>query len=129
VYSPVHTYDTVGAYEIVLIAIDLNGCVDTLRRGIDIRPTSNVYIPNTFTPNGDSKNDIFRAYTYNVVSVQGDIYDRWGLPIYHWDGLNSGWDGSVDGNAVQNDVYVYRIVTTDVNSKRQEHIGRVSIVR
>jgi gliding motility-associated-like protein len=128
-YSPAHEYDTVGQYEVQLIAIDQNGCVDTIIRRIDIRPTSNVYVPNSFTPNGDLKNDVFRVYTYNVANVSADIFDRWGLLIYHWDGLTGGWDGNVDGNAVQNDVYVYRIVTTDVNGKREERVGRVSVVR
>jgi gliding motility-associated-like protein len=128
-YSPTHEYASIGIYEVQMIAIDLNGCVDTLLRSIEIRPTSNVYIPNSFTPNGDLKNDLFQVYTYNVVSVNSQIFDRWGLEIFTWDGVSGGWDGTIEGQPVQNDVYVYRIVTTDVNNKREVHVGHVSLVR
>jgi gliding motility-associated-like protein len=128
-YSPVHIYAGVGDYTVQLIVVDTAGCVDTVRRVIEIKPTSFVYIPNTFTPNGDSKNELFTVYCYNVASVQGEIFDRWGVKIYEWKGLNGGWDGTVDGNPVQGDTYVYRIVTTDLNDERLEHYGKVSVVR
>ncbi len=128
-YSPTHEYAQVGVYEVQLIAVDLNGCVDTLVRRIEIRPTSNVYIPNAFSPNGDLKNDLFQVFSYNVSSITGQVFDRWGLQIYEWKGVNSGWDGTVDGAPVQSDVYVYRVVTTDVNNKREVHVGHVSLVR
>jgi gliding motility-associated-like protein len=128
-YSPVHIYGGVGDYTVQLIVVDTAGCVDTVRRVIEIKPTSFVYIPNTFTPNGDNKNELFTVYCYNVASVQGEIFDRWGVKIYEWKGLDGGWDGTVDGSPVQGDTYVYRIVTTDLNDDRLEHYGKVSVVR
>jgi gliding motility-associated-like protein len=128
-YSPVHVYTGVGDYTVQLIVIDTAGCVDTLRRVIEIKPTSFIYIPNTFTPNGDGKNEIFQVYSYNVSSVVGQIYNRWGVMLYEWDSVEGGWDGRVDGNAVQNDTYVYRVVTTDLNNVRQEHYGRITLAR
>lgn len=128
-YSPTHTYPGVGQYLVHLIAIDMNGCIDSIAKWVEIKPTSEVYIPNAFTPNGDTKNDVFQVYTYNVKDMSVQIYDRWGLKIIEWNDVRGGWDGKVNGNPAQSDTYVYRVSTTDVNEKREIHIGHVSLVR
>ncbi len=128
-YSPTHIYDNVGIYEVNLITIDLNGCVDSTARFVEIRPSAEIYIPNAFTPNGDAKNDVFEIYTHNVKDVEVQIYDRWGLKIVEWNDVKGGWDGRVNGDMAQSDVYVYRVSTIDVNEKREIHIGHVSLVR
>jgi gliding motility-associated-like protein len=128
-YSPTHMYPDVGVYDVQLITIDLNGCVDSIMSRVEIRPSSTIYIPNAFTPNGDKRNDLFKVYTNNVVRLEAQVFDRWGLKVYEWDSLEGGWDGIVKGNPVQADVYVYRVSTVDVNNKRETRIGHVSLVR
>ncbi len=128
-YSPSHMYPGIGVYDVQLIAIDFNGCVDSILSRVEIRPTSTIYIPNAFTPNGDKRNDQFRIYTTNVVTLEAQIFDRWGLKVYEWNNLEGGWDGVVEGDPVQADVYVYRVSTVDVNNKRETRIGHVSLVR
>jgi gliding motility-associated-like protein len=128
-YSPTHLYPTTGVYDVQLMTIDQNGCVDSTLLRIEIKPTSNVYIPNAFTPNGDANNDLFRVYSYNVKDMKVQIYDRWGLKIVEWDSPFGAWDGRVDGSPAQADVYVYRVSTIDVNDKHEVRIGHVSLVR
>jgi gliding motility-associated-like protein len=128
-YSPTHLYGEVGKYDVQLITVDQRGCVDSITIPIEIKPTSNVYIPNAFTPNGDARNDIFRVYTHNVDKVQVQIYDRWGLKIVEWNDVFGGWDGRVSGTPAQADTYVYRVSTTDINNKQEVFVGHVSLVR
>jgi len=128
-YSPTHQYALVGKYDVQLIAVDQRGCVDSVTIPIEIKPTSNVYIPNAFTPNGDTENDVFKVYTHNIEDVKVAIYDRWGLKIIEWHDLYGGWDGKVSGNPAQADTYVYRVQTRDVNQKEQVFVGHVSLVR
>lgn len=53
-------------------------------------------LPNAFTPNGDSYNDLFTPFPYsNVLKIDMIIYDRWGMAVFetkdpgiNWDGLN-----------------------------------------
>lgn len=128
-YSPTHLYPDIGVYQVQLISINDHGCVDTTLQRIEIRPSSNVYIPNAFTPNGDTRNDLFRVYSYNVEELQAQIFDRWGLKVFEWDTIDGGWDGKVEGNPAQADVYVYRVTTVDINNRREVRIGHVSLVR
>ena len=128
-YAPTHMYPTTGFYDVWLTAVDLNGCIDSSVLKIEIKPTSNLYIPTAFTPNGDLQNDYFRVYSYNVKDVKVQIYDRWGLKIVEWSDPIGSWDGKLNGSPVQADVYVYRVSTVDVNEKREVRVGHVSLVR
>ena len=128
-YSPIHLYHDVGMYDVQLTVVDLNGCIDSSQIEIEIKPTSNIFIPNSFTPNGDSKNDYFKIYSYNVNEMEVQIYNRLGLKIAEWKGINGSWDGKVDGNPVQSDTYVCRIVTVDINEKEEVRFARVTLVR
>jgi gliding motility-associated-like protein len=87
-------------------------------------------IPNTFTPNGDGKNDswyipwLFRLDT----DVRIDVYDRWGQMVYHSDnGLPAnGWDGTRNGKKLPMDSYYYVI---DLRNGSSVITGTVTIVR
>lgn len=58
-------------------------------------------IPNTFTPNGDGKNDVFLKGVSEL-----SIFNRWGELIYYTNKGN-GWDGTRKGKKVRPDDYLY----------------------
>jgi gliding motility-associated-like protein len=69
---------------------------------------SAIYIPNTFTPNNDGKNDRFGVLGYGVGNVKSfTIYDRYGQIVFQrknytptQSDLNNSWDGRVKGQEV-----------------------------
>ncbi len=65
------------------------------------------FIPNTFTPNADGKNDHFAIYTTSVQSQLFMIYDRWGNVIFRSSDPQPVWDGKVGGEVVQDGVYIW----------------------
>ncbi|NRB46442.1 MAG: PKD domain-containing protein [Saprospiraceae bacterium] len=83
----------------------------------DIRSlTGLVKVPNVFTPNGDSYNDVFKAYTDLDVNEDEEIeilnmriWNRWGQIVYQSQGPDSVWDGTHNGSPAPSDVYVYTI--------------------
>lgn len=108
--------------------VDSVGCV--VIDSIDINVIFPLYIPNVFTPNGDSKNDIFYAYTFNVDDFEMRIYNRWGELIFISDNQDYGWDGTVNGTPQQQDTYVYRVVYTPAHTdKNKTLIDRVTLLR
>ncbi|MBS1548142.1 MAG: gliding motility-associated C-terminal domain-containing protein, partial [Bacteroidetes bacterium] len=97
------------------------------------RPT--LFIPNTFTPNGDGRNDVWLAVGNNVGFYEMYVFDRWGGVIFHTTDFSKGWDGTMDGNPVPNEVYAYRVVfrlIEDSSGKlgfEQTRMGHVQVLR
>jgi gliding motility-associated-like protein len=131
VFNPTHTYTDTGVYTIQLIAMSPAGCLDTTYRSIDVIGEFAIFIPNTFTPNGDGVNDMFNAFGVYVRDFDMVILDRWGAKIFHSNSLTNGWDGTYfeNGTICQNGVYVYKIMAHDAFGKLHEFVGRVSLVR
>lgn len=84
---------------------------------------ANIFIPNTFTPNGDGVNDIFYPRGSGLFRIKSmRIYSRWGEMMYEKtefvpNDVNAGWNGTFKGKVLTPDVYVYTIeVVCDNNS-------------
>jgi len=88
--------------------ISYANCLET--DSIDVTITnSGLWIPNAFTPNGDGKNDVFLPVGNDIQEMNMEIYNRWGQHLFTSKSLQSGWDGTVNGNLVQPGVYNYRL--------------------
>lgn len=70
---------------------------------------STFYLPNSFTPNADGKNDNFTAKGTDIIFFHMLIFDRWGTLLCEINDLETGWDGSYKGTIVQSGVYFYVI--------------------
>ena len=90
-----------------------------------------IYIPNSFTPNGDGLNDIFNIKTlYEFSDYKLTIFNRWGDMVFDSDDVNKGWDGTYKGKFVTYGVYVYQLTATIKDTGEQRKItGRVTVVR
>lgn len=128
-FAPNHVFPHDGIFDIQLIVIDQNGCRDTANSKIEVKPVVSIFIPNAFTPNGDGVNDNFHPSFVNIVSIDMQIFDRWGKKIAEWSDLKGSWNGMYDGNQSQADVYVYRLEFTDIFLKQDVRIGHVTLVR
>lgn len=61
---------------------------------------NSVFIPNSFTPNGDGFNDILKIYG-NEVSPENfrfSILNRWGQEVWSTSSIDDGWNGGVEGS-------------------------------
>jgi|GEM_PF-5207095 len=97
---------------------------------------SQVFIPNTFTPNGDGQNDKF------IVSGKGIgyiahmvVFNRWGQTMYEAFGIPAndftyGWDGTFKGQVLEPDVFMYYIdVVCEVEGTHFVFHGDISLVK
>lgn len=103
------------------------GCTSTDSVKVEVIPT--LYIPNSFTPNDDLKNDLFKPVHSGYVSLEFYIYDRWGELIYYTEDLYGGWDGTRKKVKCPMDVYVYKLVATDYKNHILEKVGHVTLIR
>jgi gliding motility-associated-like protein len=89
-----------------------NGC--TANKEIVIKVISKLYMPNSFTPNGDGKNDVFRipeGVSFQLTNFS--IYDRWGNKIFVSKDIQKGWDGRYKNKMAESNTYVYIIQGKD----------------
>jgi gliding motility-associated-like protein len=89
----------------------------------------NLYIPNAFTPNGDSKNDLFIVRGPLLKSMSMLIYDRWGTVVFETNDLGTGWDGTYKGKLVQADVFGFIIRGECSNGTIITKKGNVTVLR
>lgn len=68
-----------------------------------------IYVPNTFTPNGDGVNDIWMPVGKSIGTMELEVFDRWGGIIFTTTDPTRGWDGTFNGQPLPNDVYVWRM--------------------
>ncbi|MEW6468250.1 MAG: PKD domain-containing protein [Bacteroidota bacterium] len=128
--SGTYSYQAPGVYDSYQVVLNEFGCSDTFSLRIEIRPEFRFFIPNAFTPNADGHNEIFMPKVMGVTNYKFMIFDRWGQLFFITDDPKAGWDGTFKGDPCQQDVYVWKIVCTDV-VEWQEHtyIGHVTLVR
>ncbi|MDD4990777.1 MAG: PKD domain-containing protein [Paludibacter sp.] len=113
-----HTYKISkdGFFDVVLRVINPNGCVETANKRIW---NTSVALPNSFTPNGDGKNDIF------LKGWHIQVFNRNGILIY--DG-SDGWDGKYKGQPVSADTYYFLMYYTTEKGVRS-NAGYVTVIR
>jgi gliding motility-associated-like protein len=88
-----------------------------------------LYVPNTFTPNGDGNNDIFYGYGTNVNTYRMRIFNQWGKIIFESLDVLKGWDGSSRGVDQPTGIYVYLIDVKYHSGVSKVYKGTVAVVR
>jgi gliding motility-associated-like protein len=127
-----HSYGDTGAYHVVQIVENQWGCRDTAETDVYIIPNTTLYVPNTFTPNGDGKNDVFFVYGEYVSDFHLMVFDRWGMLIFESYDMTKGWNGHANnGNAIaQIDTYVWVVTYSEqYDGYKHKLIGHVNLVR
>jgi len=106
---------------------DSVGCTKTDQLTIIV--TGSLYVPNTFTPDGDGFNDLFGALGKDIAEFELLVFDRWGLLVWGTDQLDGRWDGSYGGSPAAIDTYVWKVKATERSGRRREAIGHVNLLR
>lgn len=128
--NPTHEFPAPGNYTVQLIINPGSGCADTMEVQVPYigSESGDVFIPNAFTPNGDMKNEDFRLFgPVECYYKELLIFDRWGELIFQTKHPESVyWDGRVKNRVVQQDVYVYRLIS---NGAVHDRFGTVTVIR
>lgn len=123
--SPVARTETSTTY--LLQLTDSNGCKFTDQ--VTVFVNGSLFVPNTFTPNGDGVNDFFRAYPTEVKEFHLWVFNRWGERIFDATEPDRFWDGTFQGQPSPIDVYVWRVDLTELAGKRRTEFGHVTLLR
>lgn len=88
-----------------------------------------VYIPSSFTPNGDGLNDYLSvSHSETITSGAIKIFDRWGGLIFSNNNLDFKWDGTKSGRTLPQSVYYYEFNYTKLGGESNIIRGIVTIL-
>lgn len=108
--NPVATPTVTTTY--MVQGMDKYGCRDTAYVTVLVDSTQQEFIPTGFTPNGDGKNDVFRAVGSKFQKLlEMRVYNRWGQQVFYTNNREVGWDGTYeDGKNADIGTYYYTII-------------------
>lgn len=133
--NPSHLFDIEGKdyVEVQLLATTNFGCVDSTTMRIKVRREPMIYIPNTFTPNGDEVNNHFYPILSEGIELEDFsflIFNRWGEIIFETNDIFKGWDGIYKGKIVPDGLYSYKIQVKHIGSSvREDIIGHINVLK
>ena len=95
----------------------------------------NVFIPNTFSPNGDGKNDVFYPRGTGLFQIKSlKVFDRWGEIVFEQKDFapndpSKGWDGTFKGRKLNSDVFIYTIDVVCDNGGLLSFKGDIALIK
>ena len=133
------TTRTIDVYQYGLYTVDLTtpeNCSISQDIVVNEYCMSNLFMPNTFTPNNDGHNELFRPSGWNLATLELFVFDRWGGVIRHGKDADAYWDGTVKGEPCELGVYTWKLIYRfyeDANKTiigpEQESTGHVTLIR
>ena len=91
--------------------VRLNRFLNGIRTSVDVQVfdcLQTIYIPSSFTPNGDGKNDLWQPIYRNIYEMDWKVFSEDGVEIFHSEGdLNARWDGNWNNHPAPVGLYQY----------------------
>lgn len=108
---------------------DLNGCTgyDTVTVYVPFEEI--VEVPSAFSPNNDGKNDRLNVLGIGISDIDFKIYNRYGQLVFSTTDLREGWDGKMNGEPLNQGVFVYTLSYTLIDGTTSEISGNVTLVK
>ncbi len=101
-----------------------------------VRPQYQVYVPNAFSPNGDSVNDSFTVMSGdNIKQVRRlAVFERWGGQVFFAENfqpndLTVGWNGKWRNEPAPDGMYVWMAEVEFLDGKVKLFEGNVGLFR
>lgn len=131
--NPAYSFRDTGKQEITLIVTHPSGCQDSVTQIVDIAPQTTFFMPNAFSPNGDSVNDVFKGkgYLEGIKQFELQIWNRWGQQVFITEDPLEGWNGRVgrNGKDAPPGMYLYHVKMTGPRGEPSEWTGYATLIR
>lgn len=129
-----HEFLGAGTFSISLIVFNEYTCSDTVSNTVLVNPLINVYVPNTFTPNGDEHNQlfypVFSGFDFDRNGYSFQVFNRWGEVVFQSKNFQEGWDGNHKGEQSLPGTFSWKIsYSGNIIREVKEVVGHVNLVR
>ena len=111
--------------------LNKQGCIiDTLDINVPHDGCNPIIFPNSFTPNGDNINDVFKPLLDSDPLVYDlSVFDRWGKLLFQSKSFYTGWDGKYGGRPVAFGVYYWVATYTMPYGEKTKQSGYVTLIK
>ncbi len=118
-----------GVYH--MTGVDLYGCKSSDTVEVKVKDCLlGVYFPTAFSPNGDHKNDLFKAQVFgNVVSFRLTVYNRYGEKVFETEHPGQGWDGTIRGKNADSNSFIWTCSFQLEGGEAETKKGILTLVR
>jgi len=125
-----YEFTDTGTYEITLVAQSANGCTATTIAMLNHTAAQTIYFPNSFTPNGDGKNEEFGVFGENIPmdGFEFSVYDRWGERVFYSRNPAFKWNGKILNNLeAPMGTYAYTLKYQELDGTPKRISGQVTL--
>lgn len=109
--------------------IGMNGCIGRDTVIVLVKFKEVVEVPSAFSPNGDGINDFSRVLGVGITKIDFKIYNRYGQMVFSTTDLNEGWDGTMNGEVLNQGVFVYTLSFELIDGSIGEKSGNITLVK
>jgi trimeric autotransporter adhesin len=115
---------------VTLVVKAKGGCQDVQSVAVTAKAlVDQVFVPNSFSPNGDGLNDVLQVYGYVVKDMQFQVFNQWGQKIHESRDQKRAWDGTHKGKPQPSGVYLYTCKLTLNDGSVITKKGAINLVR
>lgn len=114
------TVYAIGEYE--------DGTVRSLPKTIEVMAGSELFVPNSFTPNGDGVNDVYLVGGNGIETFSMTIINSKGKVVFQTSNINETWNFTGAANELENEVYTAIIRATGIDGKVHTKNQRLTIL-
>jgi gliding motility-associated-like protein len=128
----------IGIAKAGIYTITLKDACTTSKRNFTVKKRDcycNLYVPNIFSPNNDTQNDVFKpdftCVDATISQYELKIYGRWGNTVFETKDTTIGWDGTFNGQKSDSGVYIWTLSYSLKIGKKTENFiefGDVTIL-
>ncbi len=130
-FNPAVTPESTTTYTVSIL--DSVGCPQTASITVYVMSkecdVANVFVPNTFTPNGDGNNDILYVRGKEIKELYFAIYNRRGELVFETTDINKGWNGIYKGKKADPDVFAWYLRAKCFAEGELVKKGNVTLIR
>lgn len=130
-FNPVASPATTTTYTVTLT--DSAGCSKNATITVYVVSmqcnTEDVFVPNTFTPNGDGQNDVLYVRGNQLKQLYFAVYNRWGELVFETTDISKGWDGIYKGMKADPAVFAWYLKAGCYNGNELEKKGNITLIR
>ena len=135
-FEPIHLFPSEAAdYVVAMTAMNEVGCSDTAYASIHVEENLIYYVPNSFTPNDDEKNQVFLpiiSQGFKPGTYLLRIFNRWGELVFESRDPYTGWGGDYGPTHTncQSGTYTWVLNFQVLQSQEDKEIkGHVNLIK